>query len=73
MIKVLYPCDPSKNTECAKTACQTQCTMTAKKEFAKDGWKYSDLKIQPSRHMDLRDIIFLNILKQEAEEHDNKL
>lgn len=32
---ILYLCDPCKNTECQKSACQKQCKLTAKREFAK--------------------------------------
>ena len=70
MIRVLYPCDPSKNTKCAKTACRTLCTMTADPTCAKDNWIFKDLKIIPSEHIELADVIFLNVLKQEAEEHE---
>ena len=41
ILGVLYECDPCKNTECKKTSCKLllkgECSMTTKKEFAKDG------------------------------------
>lgn len=33
--KILYLCDPSKNKECKKTVCQTQCKYTLNSAFAK--------------------------------------
>lgn len=71
MIKVLYPCDPFKNTKCTKEACGTMCTMTTDPTCAKDDWFFKDLKIIPSRHVDLEDVIFLNVLKQEGKMHEN--
>ena len=35
--KALYKCDPEKNTSCLKTACQTDCFLTSKKECSVDG------------------------------------
>lgn len=71
MIRVLYPCDPSKNTKCKKTACRIMCNMTADPTCAKDNWFFEDLKVIPSAEIELADVIFLNILKQESEEHEN--
>lgn len=34
--KELYVCDPNKNVECKKTACQEDCFCTAKVEYARD-------------------------------------
>ena len=34
---MMYICNPSKNTECKKTSCQTECFMTTHKEFSDDG------------------------------------
>ena len=31
--KTLHKCDPKKNTECRKTACQTECFFTTHKEY----------------------------------------
>lgn len=31
----IYWCDPKKNKDCRKTACQKECFMTTKKEYAK--------------------------------------
>ncbi len=72
MIRVLYPCNPSKNTKCKKTACGLMCTMTTDPTCAKDNWTFKDLKIIPSRHIELADVIFLNILKQEGKEHESR-
>lgn len=44
--KELYPCDPEKNTDCAKTSCYIKggsCTETWHKEFAKDKIKVKDV------------------------------
>lgn len=30
----VYICDPKKNKECRKTACQTECFLTHKKEYS---------------------------------------
>lgn len=35
-----YKCDPSKNTDCRKTACQNECKYTTKAECSADGKKY---------------------------------
>lgn len=35
----LYICDPEKNTECKKTACQQECKYTTNPAFKKDGTK----------------------------------
>lgn len=32
--KLFYKCDPAKNTECTKEACQRECFHTTKKEYA---------------------------------------
>lgn len=37
MANKLYLCNPRKNTECKKTACQSDCFMTTKKECSLDG------------------------------------
>lgn len=71
MIRVLYPCDPSKNTKCTKEACGTMCTMTSDPTCAKDNWVYKDLRVIFSNEIALADVIFLNILKQEGEEHES--
>ena len=71
MIKVLYPCDPSKNTECAKTACQQECTMTTKKQYATDDWKFKDLKISPGKKMGIQDYLFIKTLEMEGAEHES--
>ena len=70
MIKVLYPCDPSKNTKCTKERCGAMCTMTEDPTCAKDNWVFKDLRVIPSRNIDLKDILFLNILKQKGKKHD---
>ena len=72
MIRVLYPCDPEKNTKCTKEECGLMCNMTTDPTCAKDNWVFKDLKIIPSRHIELADVIFLNILKREAEEHEHR-
>lgn len=71
MIRVLYPCDPAKNTKCTKEVCGTMCSMTADPTCAKDNWVFKDLKVFPSEEIELADVIFLNILKQEGEEHES--
>lgn len=38
--KKLYLCDPEKNKSCRKTACQTDCFHTSKKQYSKDGQVY---------------------------------
>lgn len=58
--KALYKCDPEKNTSCQKTACQTDCFLTLKKECSVDGVvMYADLETgeivdanQEQNHMD---------------------
>ena len=35
--KILYVCDPNKNTECKKSVCQILCFHTPNKEFSLDG------------------------------------
>lgn len=72
MIRVLYPCDPAKNTKCTKEACGLMCTMTTDPTCAKDNWVFKDLKVIPSEEIELADVIFLNILKQEGEEHEHR-
>lgn len=37
IMKIVYKCDPEKNAECKKTACQDLCFMTSKKEYSSDG------------------------------------
>lgn len=71
MIRVLYPCDPAKNVKCTKETCGTMCTMTTDPTCAKDNWAFKDLKVIPSEEIELSDVIFLNILKQEGEEHES--
>ena len=34
---IVYFCDPSKNHECKKTACQDLCFLTTEKEYSIDG------------------------------------
>ena len=34
---ILYRCDPEKNTDCPKTACQRWCVLTTVQEFSTDG------------------------------------
>lgn len=39
-VKVLFRCDPAKNTECTKEACYAnggECSRTSKPEFSTDG------------------------------------
>ena len=56
----VYKCDPEKNTSCLKTACQTDCFLTLKKECSVDGvMMYVDLETgemvdvnQEQNHMD---------------------
>lgn len=71
MIRVLYPCDPAKNTKCTKEACGLMCSMTTDPTCAKDNWVFKDLKVIPSEEIALADVIFLNILKRESEEHES--
>ncbi|MBR5421030.1 MAG: hypothetical protein IK115_07795 [Lachnospiraceae bacterium] len=35
MLPGIYICDPGKNTECSKTACQDLCFHTTKRKYAK--------------------------------------
>ena len=35
MMPGIYLCDPEKNTECRKTACQDLCFYTKKRKYAK--------------------------------------
>lgn len=34
-LRILYRCDPTKNTKCTKENCGTLCTETTVKEYAK--------------------------------------
>lgn len=34
-VKMIFACDPEKNTECRKTGCGTDCNMTTNPEYAK--------------------------------------
>ncbi len=37
---IFYKCDPSRNANCSKTACQKECKFTTNAEFSGDGKKY---------------------------------
>lgn len=38
--QIFYKCDPKKNYQCRKTACQSECFFTTHKEYAKDKKTY---------------------------------
>ena len=38
--RFLYKCDPTKNTKCEKTSCQTDCFMTTKYRYRATNQKY---------------------------------
>lgn len=38
--KKFYKCDPKKNTECKKTACQNECFFTTCKKYSANGKEY---------------------------------
>lgn len=40
MPDILYKCDPSKNTECEKTICQSLCFHTLDAKYSVDGKRY---------------------------------
>ena len=66
MIKVLYPCDPNKNTECKKDSCGDLCTLTANRTYAKEGFLFKDLKIIPEKEVTFEDYLFLKALEMEV-------
>ena len=66
MIKVLYPCDPNKNTECKKDSCGVLCTLTEHREYAKTGFLFKDLKIIPEKEITFEDYLFLKALETEV-------
>lgn len=70
MIKVLYPCDPSKNTACTKEACGDLCKLTSDPSCCKDGAKFKDLVISKPEDepLTLIDKLILSNLEKEFKE-----
>lgn len=68
MIKVLYPCDPNKNTECKKDSCGDLCTLTEHRVYAKEGFLFKDLKIIHEKEITFDDYLFLKALEMEVKE-----
>lgn len=70
-IRALYPCDPEKNNDCTKEACQTLCKMTTDPTCAIDNWKFTDLQIvKDGTEITMADVLFIKLLEAEGNSHE---
>lgn len=72
MIRVLYPCDPSKNTKCTKESCGDLCTLTTDPTVAKENWLFKELRIIKEGEVTSEDALFIKILEAEGKSHECK-